>query len=283
MPNPWGAGRLLTTGPLLNLSNDGRRAPIFPPNWASTWAADEHGEIAGFDIAGVLCRLRWIPAGRFVMGSPEDEHERRDDEKEHEVVLSHGYWLGETACTQGLWQAVMGQNPSHFKGYDRPVDNVSYEDIEEFLAQLNGQVSGLVARLPTESEWEYGCRAGTKTAFSFGDDITPEQVNHDGTYPYWEGAEGKYREETVVVKNLPFNNWGFYEMHGNVREWCSDWYGEYGGGVVTNPAGPRSGEERVLRGGAWTSFASRARSALRSSHLPSVRRDYVGFRLARGW
>ena len=117
------------------------------------------------------------------------------------------------------------------------------------------------ARLPTEAEWEYACRAGTNTPFSFGDNITPEQVNYDGNYPYADGKKGLYREKTVPVKSLPANAWGLYEMHGNVWEWCQDWYGDYPAEPVTNPEGSQAGVERVVRGGSWdfsTRWSARA-------------------------
>jgi formylglycine-generating enzyme required for sulfatase activity len=235
-----------------------------------------------FRVAGVRQALRWIPPGRFRMGSPSTEPERDDDERLHEVVLTWGFWLAETACTQALWEAVMGENPSHFKGLERPVENVSWEDVQGFIARLNERVSGLEVRLPTEAEWEYACRAGTKTPFWFGDQITPEQANYDGNYPYAGGKKGVYREETVEVKALPANGWGLYQMHGNVWEWCADWYSEYPEGTVIDPSGPQGGADRVLRGGSWVVNGRRLRSAYRNRDGPGNRYGHIGFRLARG-
>jgi formylglycine-generating enzyme required for sulfatase activity len=161
------------------------------------------------------------------MGSPEDERGRDNDERQHPVTLTRGFWLAETACTQAQWKAVMGDNPSRFqnepKSAQHPVEIVSWNDVAKFIKRLNRAVPGLEARLPTEAEWEYACRAGTATAFSFGDSITPEQVNYKGGRRNAGGAKGEYRQRTVPVKSLAPNSWGLHEMHGNVWEWCSDW------------------------------------------------------------
>ena len=223
------------------------------PSWAETFGRDEYGLYADFSLQGIIQRMRWIAPGEFVMGSPESEAERFNDETLHQVILSRGFWLADTACTQALWQAVLGQNPSAFKGADRPVENVSWDDVQRFLDGLNALIPGQEFRLPTEAEWEYACRAGTTTPFWFGEQITPEQVNYDGNYPYAGGAKGAYREETVPVKALPCNGWGLYQMHGNVWEWCQDWHGAYPTETVIDPAGPPSGADRVLRGGSWIS------------------------------
>ncbi len=191
-------------------------------------------------------------------------------------------WLADTTCTQALWQAVLGDNPSRFKGEDRPVENVSWDDAQRFIARLNELVSDGGFRLPTEAEWEYACRAGTRTAFWFGDQISPEQVNYDGDYPYAGGQTGLNRGETVEVKALPCNGWGLYQMHGNVWEWCQDWFGDYPAEMVVDPTGPAEGERRVLGGGSWVSYGRNARSAARFPGGPGSRRDVYGFRLARG-
>ncbi|MCP4043730.1 MAG: formylglycine-generating enzyme family protein, partial [Gammaproteobacteria bacterium] len=205
-----------------------------------------------------------------------------DNENQHEVILTQGYWLGETVVTQTLWEVVTGGNPSHFKGPERPVENISWEDSQEFMRVLNGKQDGLGLRLPTEAEWEYACRAGTGTPFSFGENITPEQVNYNGDFPYGGGKKGRYREQTVEVKALPANGWGLYQMHGNVWEWCQDWYGDYGEGPVTDPGGPDAGEYRVLRGGSWFNNGRNVRSAYRNFVDPSDRYRNYGLRLARG-
>ncbi|WP_236848699.1 formylglycine-generating enzyme family protein [Candidatus Thiodictyon syntrophicum] len=146
------------------------------------------------------------------MGSPAAEPERLDNEKQHQVLLTQGLWLADTACTQALWEAVMGENPSGFKGAERPVEQVDWEQVQAFIGRLNAAVPGLELRLPTEAEWEYGCRAGTNTPFSFGQTITTEQVNYDGNNPYAGGEKGPWRQETVAVKALPCNAWGLYQI-----------------------------------------------------------------------
>ncbi|MCI0734135.1 MAG: formylglycine-generating enzyme family protein, partial [Methylococcaceae bacterium] len=211
------------------------------PEWADDFGVDENGIYAVFRFRNVAQTLRWIPPGSFRMGSPENEPERSDDETPHEVVLTRGFWLADTTCTQALWEAVMGDNPSYFKGRDRPVETVRWEDTQAFLEKINSGVPGLALRLPTEAEWEYACRAGTATPFWFGGQIAPEQVNYNGNYPYAGGAKGRYRQETVAVKSLPCNPWGLYEMHGNVWEWCQDWYGGYDVEGIVDPAGPSGG------------------------------------------
>jgi len=191
--------------------------------------ASQVSELYGEDVYGRwqvvtsqagACRFRWIPPGAFMMGSPYSEPARETNETQHHVVLTRGVWLAETTCTQALWQAVMGNNPSQFQGADRPVDSVSWDDVQDFLARCNESTPELALRLPTEAEWEYACRAGTTTPFWFGAQITPEQVNYHGDYPYAGGERGLYRGETVAVYALPCNAWGLYQMHGNVLEWC---------------------------------------------------------------
>ena len=154
---------------------------IFPLPWASDWGEDKkHGLWMSLSLGDVRQVFRWIAPGRFLMGSPADEPERSDDEVQHEVTLSCGFWLADTACTQAFWQTVTGTNPSRFKGDPRnPVEQVSWDDVQAFIAELERRLPGLHARLPTEAEWEYACRAGTTTPFSFGDNITSDRVNFD--------------------------------------------------------------------------------------------------------
>jgi formylglycine-generating enzyme len=253
----------------------------FPYSWVEDWGEDEAGLWAAFAVRGVRHALRWIPPGTFLMGSPEDEAQRWDQAPQHRVTLTQAYWLGETAVPQALWQAVMGANPSGFKGAERPVEQVSWDDCQSFMARLNELKPGLALRLPTEAEWEYACRAGTTTPFHFGNQITPEMVNYDGNYPYAGGEKGRYRHETVAVKALPGNRWGLYQMHGNVWEWCSDWYEEIPS-MSEDPQGPQTGARRVLRGGGWGGYGRFARAACRRADVPGSRVDYLGFRLARG-
>jgi formylglycine-generating enzyme len=253
----------------------------FPYTWVEDWGEDEAGLWAAFAVRGVRHALRWIPPGTFLMGSPADEAGRYDDEPQHRVTLSQGYWLGETAVPQALWQAVMGENPSRFKGAERPVERVSWDDCQSFIARLNELKPGLALRLPTEAEWEYACRAGTTTAFHFGNQITPEMVNYHGNYPYAGGEKGLDRDETVAVKALPGNRWGLYQMHGNVWEWCSDWF-EENPSMSEDPQGPQTGAKRVLRGGSWDFLGGHVRAASRDAYEPGERYGSLGFRFARG-
>ncbi|NOQ45461.1 MAG: SUMF1/EgtB/PvdO family nonheme iron enzyme, partial [Desulfobulbaceae bacterium] len=201
-------------------------------------------------------------------------------------TLTRGYWLAETAVTQAVWQVVTGENPSGFKGEQNPVEQVSWDDAQGFIKQLNGDLrsslSELVVRLPTEAEWEHACRAGTDTPFSLGENITPEQVNYNGNFPYADGEKGLYRKKTVPVKSLPANLWGLYEMHGNVWEWCADgWLEHPGEEPVTDPY-QETGFDRVLRGGSWYDIGRIVRSAYRYQFSPVGRLDSIGFRLSLG-
>ncbi len=259
-----------------------------PPRWASDWGWDEYGAWVEFtleraDADPVVQRMRWIQPGSFQMGSPDDEPGRWEDEgPQHEVTLSRGFWLFDTACTQALWQAVMGGNPSQFEGPDQPVEQVSWQDAQRFIQTINESLPGLALQLPTEAQWEYACRAGTTTPFSFGGNITTDQVNYDGNYPYAGGRKGDDRQETVPVKSLPPNPWGLYSMHGNVREWCLDGMRGYNEASKTDPLGPTDeGAKRVIRGGSWINDARDVRSAFRFAFEPGLRDYSLGFRCAR--
>jgi len=257
----------------------------FPSWWAGAWGEDEIGlwMTLIFKEGNVQQTFRWIEAGTFLMGSPENEPERFDDETQHTVTLTQGYWLADTACTQALWQAVMGVNPAFFKySPNNPVETMNWDDVQQFIARLNELVPNLNACLPTESQWEYACRAGTPTPFSFGKNITPEQVNYNGEHPYTDGQKGLYRGKTVPAGSLPPNPWGLYEMHGNVWEWCSDWYDAYPTEAVKDPIGPPDSADRVLRGGSWLHDGRLVRSAYRYRHTTDFRYRSIGFRLALG-
>jgi formylglycine-generating enzyme required for sulfatase activity len=251
------------------------------PRWAHAIGRDAYGLFGEISVGGVSQRFRWIAPGRFLMGSPVDEPERDENEVPHEVTLSRGFWLADTACTQAFWRAVTGSNPSHFKEDPRnPVEQVSWYDVQAFIAELKRRLPGLPARLPTDAEWEYACRAGTTTPFSFGEKITPDLVNYDGSHPYVGGDKGLYRGKTVPVASLPPNAWGLYEMHGNVYEWCANYYAEYPTTPQIDPQGPQTGIDRVLRGGSWDGDGGHVRSANRFRYGPGHRYDYLGFRLA---
>ena len=249
-----------------------RRAPppLFPTSWASSFGQDPFGLWCGFEIGDVEQRLRWIPPGKFMMGSPEDEPERGDDETLHQVTLTEGYWLADTPCTQALWEAVMGNNPGEFKGPDRPVEIVRWSEVKEFIEQLNEKVPGLQSQLPTEAQWEYAARAGSQSAFWWGSTLSPEQANYDGNYPYADGEKGQYRKETVAVKEFEANPWGLYQVHGNVWEWCEDWYGAYESDAAVNPRVAESGEGRVIRGGGWNGGGRGLRAAYRGRSGPAA-------------
>ncbi|MEI7993542.1 MAG: formylglycine-generating enzyme family protein [Methylococcaceae bacterium] len=261
----------------------GNTCRIYLPKWGGKLEHDKIGLFTDLAIKGVIQRCRWIPPGIFCMGSPSSEKERHDNEIQHQVTLSQGFWLADTACTQALWMAVMGDNPAFFtENENNPVEQVSWDDVRNFIKQLNILTSGLGAQLPTEAQWEYACRAGTATPFSFGETITPDQVNYDGNIPYANEKKGRCREKTVAVKSLQANSWGLYEMHGNVWEWCSDWYDDFFDKPIIDPIGSDTGSSRVLRGGSWSNHGWRTRSANRGWYAPVNRDNYIGFRFVVG-
>ena len=224
-----------------------------------------------------------IPAGRFTMGSPVDERGRNADEVAHEVTISRPFFLGRYEVTQAEWTAVMGNNPSRFAdcGPRCPVENVTFDDAHRYIGRLNAQPgAAFVYRLPTEAEWEYACRAGTTTPFATGATITTAQANVDGRFPYADTAAGELRERPTPVGTFAPNAFGLADMHGNVWEWTSDWYGPYGAAAARDPRGLLSGEKRVIRGGSWFFDANSARCALRYTHAPVDRGFSLGFRVA---
>jgi uncharacterized protein (TIGR02996 family) len=230
---------------------------------------------------GVEMTFAWIPPGTFLMGSPPEEPERSEDETLHEVTLRQGFYLGIHAVTQAQWRAVMGNNPSRFKGKNRPVEQVSWDDCQEFIAKLS-QRDGKRFGLPSEAEWEYACRAGTTTPFHFGETISPDQANYNGNYPYNKGAKGEYRNRTMSVGSFPPNAWGLFDLHGNVWEWCQDEYTSYEDQNTKSILDTENEGEnaRVLRGGSWIYVPWNCRAATRSRVAPSDRGDDVGFRVA---
>jgi formylglycine-generating enzyme required for sulfatase activity len=216
--------------------------------------------------------LKLIPAGSFTMGQPGGD----SGETPHRVTLTKPFYVGVYEVTNGQWRRVMGYVPSEFMGDDRPVERVSWDDAIEFCRKLSALPDelkvGRVYRLPTEAEWEYACRAGTETKYSFGDDES--QLSE---YGWFHDNSGR---ETYPVGRKKPNPWGLFDMHGNVWEWCSDWYSDYGSGPVTDPLGPALASGRVGRGGGWSDTAWDCRSAVRGRRGPSFRNDAVGFRLA---
>jgi len=211
-----------------------------------------------------------------MMGSPSNEPGRQDDETPlHKVTLTQPFQIGMHEVTQAQYQKVMGNNPGEFKGPQNPVELVSWNDAVEFCRRLSAmpaeKKAGYVYRLPTEAESEYSCRAGTKTTYSFGD-----SGSELGDYGWYDKNSGM---TTHPVGGKKPNAWGLFDMHGNVWEWCQDWYGDYPSGSVTDPTGDASSSYRVSRGGAWGTLSGNVRSASRNRNTPSDRYPYVGFRV----
>ena len=216
---------------------------------------------------GEKMEMIWCEPGSFMMGSPKDEKGRFEDEHIHRVTLTKGFWLGKYEVTQAQWNSVMGRGRPRFAGKDKPMDNVSWDDCQRFLRAVNATLGG-VARLPTEAEWEYACRAGSSAPISGSgklDQMAWYDANSDNsTHP--------------VGKKDP-NDWGFCDMHGNVLEWCSDWFANTEGHAV-DPKGPSSGSFRLLRGGCWFFLERDCRSAYRLKRDPGIRNSIFGFRMA---
>jgi formylglycine-generating enzyme required for sulfatase activity len=254
--------------------------------------ADHRSTSSPFLINPLGMRLALIPAGAFRMGSPEDEAGRSADEGPvHEVRITRPFYLSIHPVTQAQYQRLMGSNPSHFHpgrggGPEHPVEQVSWDEAVEFCRRLSElpeeRAAGRVYRLPTEAEWEYACRAGTATPFWWGASASSALANFDGEHPYGGAEKGQYLRQTARVGSYPANPWGLFDLHGNVWEWCSDWFdkGYYGQSPREDPAGPDSGSDRVLRGGSWYYFGRRCRSAFRFHSVPGCRNDSIGFRAA---
>ena len=262
------------------------------------------------DLSDDTCRttelwLLRIPKGTFTMGSPEDEVGRKPDETQHQVTLTEDFYIGVFEITQKQYSLIYGSNPSSYKGDTRPVECVSYNDIRgtggtagagwpayghavdsgSFLGKLRAK-TGQTFDLPTEAQWEYACRAGTTTALNTGKNLTSTDkdsaMDEAGRYSYNQndGKGGYSPNHTRVGSYLP-NAWGLYDMHGNVWEWCLDWYkSDQGSSAVTDPKGSNQGSNRVMRGGSWYSYGARyCRSAHRYYYYPSNNVIYFGFRV----
>jgi len=243
--------------------------------------AEKQVKVAEEDLGkGVKLEMVLVPAGKFMMGSSRLKDYRGwnsyGNKVQHEVTLTKPYYMGKDAVTQEQWEAVMGNNPSDTKGAKYPVTDVSWEDCQEFIQKLNAVTKGGY-RLPTEAEWEYACRAGTTTAYSFGDELTPFDAHYRdsriGGNENFDFPKGRYKP----------NAFGLYDMHGNVKEWCEDWHDDYPTKPMKDPQGPKIRGERVLRGGSYDYFESDARSSVRYSGYDDDD-DYEGvrgFRLVR--
>lgn len=231
------------------------------------------GEIREF--TALKLKFCWCPAGTFTMGSPPDAAGSERNEQQFEVTLSRGFWIQQSEVTQLQYEKLMGVNPSHFRGESNPVESLTHSDASEFCRRLSElppeKKSGNVYRLPTEAEWEYACRAGSTTSFWFGDDESKL-----GEYGWYN--QNSARTTHPVNTKLP-NAWQLHDMHGNVAEWCSDWYTEYPVSPQTDPLGAESGDKKVVRGGGWFFVPQNSRSAHRDAYPTGARYAGLGMRL----
>jgi formylglycine-generating enzyme required for sulfatase activity len=246
-----------------------------PPGWASGWGEDELGVYVEFSVGNVSQRMRWVPPGQFLMGSPEDEERYEDDGPQHEVRLEQGFWMLDTPVRQSPWDAVMGENPSQFKGTERSVENVDCEMAAAFLTRLSERLPGLDLSLPSETQWEFACRAGTQTATY----AEPGEVLENLAW-----FDTNSESETHPVGFKRGNGFDLFDMLGNVWELCADhWHGNYDGAPTDGTAwlSDSASASRVMRGGAWSAPAGRVRAAYRNNLPPESRDVNVGFRCVR--
>ncbi|KOP24585.1 sulfatase-modifying factor protein [Hapalosiphon sp. MRB220] len=232
---------------------------------------------------GVTLEMVQIPGGKFLMGSTDGEKGRQDDESPQHEVTVPSFFMGKYEVTQAQYQAIMGNNPSKFKGEKRPVETLSWNDAVEFCKRLS-QKTGRTYRLPSEAEWEYAARAGTTTPFYLGETITTDLANYNGNYTYGSAPKGEYRGQTTDVGKFSPNFFGLYDMCGNVFEWCLDKYhNNYGQAPKDGSAWLEGGETyRLLRGGSWNYASDCCRSAGRYYYFPGLDNYYLGFRVAYG-
>jgi formylglycine-generating enzyme required for sulfatase activity len=231
---------------------------------------------------GISLEMMQIPAGVFTMGSPVTEANRQEPEGPQHQVSVPAFWMGMAAVTQAQYEALIGTNPAEFKGSNRPVEQVNWQDAVTFCQKLS-QKTGCSYRLPSEAEWEYACRAGTTTPFHFGPTITPDLVNYNGDCPYGAAPKGVNRKQTTPVGACGYaNNFGLYDMHGNVWEWCADpWHDKYGDAPSDGSVWNFGGDTNVslLRGGSWYHSAYGCRAASRSRIDPGFKYSHGGFRV----
>jgi formylglycine-generating enzyme required for sulfatase activity len=296
----------------------GRWHPLadgLPPAWASGWGEDEYGVWVTIDVSGVFQKMRWIESGTFIMGSPEDEPGQLTEEEleeynlkpenpQHTVELTQGFWLFDTPVTQALYTAVIGDNPGKYKSQQRPVEQVSWQDAQTFIQQLNKQIPDLNVSLPTETQWEYACRAATTEATYVGEMEILGQNNvpvlneiawyggnsgvdfdlengHDSSK--WPEKQFNHQQAgSRIVAQKKANPWGLYDMLGNIWEWCEDGQRAYTNELTIDPVGSLDdGAYRVLRGGSWSSNARDVRCAFRNALRQEGASSVTGFRCAR--
>jgi formylglycine-generating enzyme required for sulfatase activity len=230
----------------------------------------------------VYLDMVYISGGSFLMGAPEGEYKSSDSQRPQHRVTVPEFWMGKYQVTQAQWEASMGSNPADFKGANRPVECVSWDNCQDFCRKLS-ELTGKRYRLPSEAEWEYACRAGTTTPFNCGETITTKLANYNGKYTYADEGKGEYRRRTVDVGSFPPNPWGLYDMYGNVYEWCEDgWHGNYNGAPADGSArtdNHTQGNRHVLRGGSWFNYPVYCRSASRSYDIRVNRYYNYGLRL----
>ena len=230
---------------------------------------------------GIELEMVSIPGGSFLMGSPENEERRNNNESPQHQVNVPPFFLGKHPVTQQQYEAVMGNNPSYFKGANRPVEHISWNDAVEFCRRLS-QKTGKNYRLPSEAEWEYACRGGTTVPFYFGPTITTDLANYNGNYTYGSSFGGVYRNQTTDIGSFPANAFGLYDLHGNVWEWCEDvWHDDYNSAPTDGSAWESAGNSsrRVLRGGSWDYTSWYCRSAVRRWVLADCKVSVIAFRV----
>jgi len=302
LPVPVPAPAPAPSAPAAPTAKDSSRVQLFATSTCllrhegGRWCVERRQlQVEGYRVdlgGGVALTMVKIPVGSFLMGSPEDELERSDVEGPQYEVRLGAFWMAQPPITQAQWRAVAGwqklerdlePDPSNFKGANRPVEQVSWFDVQEFCRRLS-QRTGQSYGLPSEAQWEYACRAGSTTPFHFGATLTPDLANYDGNYVYGNGPKGTYRKQTTDVASFPANAWGLHDMHGNVWEWCEDhWHDSYhfapGDDQPWLIPAATDGVTRLLRGGSWDSLPAICRSTGRIKDLPGHRNDLFGFRV----